>query len=339
MDGRFPGALGLDAGQVESLVATAARAPSLHNSQPWRFRIRSDVIELLADPQRRLGVADPDGREVRIACGAALFNLRLGLLGLGVRPLVSVLADPDDPRVLAAIRNGGKRTMTPEQSRLLEMVPRRRTNRRPFSDADVGLPQQHALRRAAIEEGAWLHVVSEPAQRQELGRLARLAHVRQTGDPAFRAELAAWTGHDGDRADGVPARAGGPFPAPNQTWVTRDFSGGTRDAAAPEAFEAEPLIGVLTVHSDGPREDVRAGAAMQRVLLTATAHGLAASFLSQLVEVDDVREQVRRMLSGTRPPRVVMRFGHGLPVAATPRRAAADLIEPVVDPVGNEHRA
>ena len=328
MDGRFPEALGLSTAQVEGLVATASRAPSLHNSQPWRFRIRPDVIELLADPDRRLPVADPDGREMRIACGAALFNLRLGLQSLGVRPLVSVLTDPD-PLVVAAIRHGGRRRITPDLRRLLDAVPRRRTNRRPFTDTHVGRPEQHALRRAATEEGAWLHVVEDPQQRNELGRLARRAHLRQTGDPAFRAELAAWTGHTDDRDDGVPAHAGGPFPAPNQTWVTRDYSGGTSGTDKPAVYEPDPLIGVLSVHTDGPREDVRAGAAMQRVLLTATVHGLAASFLSQLVEVPDVREQVRRLISGTRPPGVVMRFGHGLPVANTPRRATADLLDPL----------
>jgi hypothetical protein len=331
----FVGALGLTAAQVESAVTTAARAPSLHNSQPWRFRIRPDVIEILADPARRLPVADPDGREMRIACGAALFNLQLALLDRGVRPLVSVLPDPDDPLVVAAVRHGGRRVISPDLRRLFEAVPRRRTNRRPFAAAEIGPPEQRALRRAATEEGAWLHVVTQPGQRAELGRLARTAHRRQTGDPAFVAELAAWTGHGDDRDDGVSVSAGGPSPAPNQTWVTRDFSGGTASGLA--VYEPEPLIGVLSVHTDGPREDVRAGVALQRVLLTATVHGLAASFLSQLVELTDVREQVRRLISGTRPPRVVMRIGHGYPTASTPRRAAADLLVAETTPAGDPH--
>ncbi|TCK22342.1 Acg family FMN-binding oxidoreductase [Pseudonocardia endophytica] len=318
-------ALGLTASQVEGAVATAARAPSLHNSQPWRFHVRPDVIELRADPARRLPVADPDGVEMRVACGAALFTLRLALIELGVRPLVSVLPDRDDPALVAAVRHGGRRTMTPDLRHLRDAVGHRRTNRHPFTGAEVGAPEQLALRRAALDEGAWLYLVSAPEQRAALGRLARAAHLRQLADPAFTAELAAWTGHDGGRDDGVPARAGGPAPAPNQAWVVRDFSGGT--AAPATASEPDPLIGVLSVHTDGPREDVRAGAAMQRVLLTATVHGLSASFLSQLVELPDVREQVRRLLGGTRPPRVVMRFGHGVAVPGTPRRATAEIVD------------
>lgn len=328
----FSGALGLSAAQVEGVVATATAAPSLHNSQPWRFRIRPDVIELLVDPERQVPIADPDGREMRIACGAALFNLRLALIGLGIRPLVSILTDRDDPQVVAAVRHGGRRAISPELRRLLDAVPRRRTNRRPFTDAVVRTPEQLALRRAATEEGAWLHLVTDPAQRAELGRLARSAHLRQTGDPAFATELATWTGNSVGRYDGVPAHVGGPYPAPNQSWVLRDF-GNAGPRPDPAVYEPEPLIGILSVHSDGPREDVRSGEAMQRVLLTATTRGLTASFLSQLVEVPDVREQVRRLINATRPPRVVMRFGHGYPVAGTPRRPPADLLVPVTTSV------
>ena len=311
--------LGLDDDQVRAVLALAGRAPSLHNTQPWRFRLYPDAIELHGDPTRQLPVADPTGRELRIACGAALFTLRLALLGLGIRPLVSVQPDRARPDLLATVRHGGTKPLTPELRLLRDAVPRRQTNRRPFTDVTVPTPVRHALRRAAMEEGAWLHLVTDPAQRLTLGRLARDAHTRQVHDPAFSAELAAWTGHDGDRDDGVPASAGGPLPSPNQTWVTRDFTGESATGKG-AVFETDPLIGVLSVHSDGPREEIRAGQALQRVLLTATVHGVAVSFLSQLVEEPETRERARRQISGTRPPLVVLRMGHGLPAGRAPAR-------------------
>ncbi|SFO07656.1 Nitroreductase family protein [Pseudonocardia ammonioxydans] len=320
-EGRVAGALGLDADATGALLALATRAPSLHNSQPWRFGLFPDRIELHTDPARRLPAADPGDRELRIGCGAALFTLRLGLLGAGIRPMVSRFPDPRDPGLVAVVRHGGTALPSAEQQRLLDAVPRRRTNRRPFRDTAVPGPVRSALRRAAFDEGAWLQLVTDPAELAELGRLAREAHALQTADPAFAAEMSAWTGHAGDRDDGVPATAGGPCPPPNQPWVRRDFGGDAHPRPAPAAFEAEPLIAVLSVHTDGPREDVRAGEALQRVLLTATAEGLSASFLSQVVEVADVREQVRRLLGGIRPPQLVLRLGHGVPVPATPRRA------------------
>ena len=87
-------ALGLSGPETVAVLETAALAPSVHNTQPWSFRVAPDVIELHLDPARRLPVADPDDQELRLACGAALFNLRLALLARGVRPAVALYPDP-----------------------------------------------------------------------------------------------------------------------------------------------------------------------------------------------------------------------------------------------------
>jgi nitroreductase len=323
----IPSTLGLTGEQVEHVLATAGRAPSLHNAQPWLFRLRPEVIELHADPRRRLPVVDPDDREQRIACGAALFTLRLALQGLGIRPIVTLFPDPARPHLVAAVRHGGIRPVTPEQRRLLRAVPLRRTNRHPFTDAAVTQQELYALRRAALDEGAWLHVVDSAGDRAQVQRLAALAHREQIADPAFTAELRRWTGATPDRRDGVPAAAGGPQPAPQDRWVLRDFSAGAAPDRPPgKDFEHDPLIAVLTSHLSGRRAEVQSGQALQRVLLAATAEGLAASFLSQIVEVPGPRDQLRMLIGATRPPQVVMRIGRGWPVVATPRLAVPDLI-------------
>ncbi len=322
-------ALGLTVAQTDQLLATAGRAPSLHNTQPWAFRVRPGVLELHTDPDRRLPVADPHDRELRIACGAALFTLRLALAGYGVRPLVTVLPDRARPGLIAEIRRGGRADATPEQRRLLQAVPRRHTDRSPFSDVVVTSPERHALRRAAIDEGAWLHLVTEPAERAAVQAMAVRAHRHQAADPAFQDELRRWTGTTPDRTDGVPAAAGGPQPAPQDRWVLRDFSAGSAPERVPgKDFENDPLIAVLTTHLTGPHADVRAGQALQRVLLTATAEGLGASFLSQIVEFERTRDELRRLVGAPHPPHVVLRIGRGWPTGATPRRPVADLLLP-----------
>ena len=321
-----PTAFGLSSEQVETLLLTAGRAPSLHNTQPWRFAVLPRLIELYADPQRALPVIDPDRRELRIACGAALYNLRLALHGVGLRPTVTILPDPRRPDLLATVRDGGRKLATPEQSDLLAAVPRRRTNRHPFSEVALTAAELDPLRRAAVEEGAWLHVVADREERDGLQDLAAQAHRLQMDDPAFRAELDRWTAHGPGRDDGVPATAGGPLPAPRRRWVMRDFRG--TDATPAREFEEEPAIAVLTGHVPGHSGDVQVGQALERVLLTATVAGLAVSFLSQVVEVPRTREELRRIVGGTRPPQAVLRIGRGWPVAATPRRAVADLLRP-----------
>ena len=204
-----PAALGLTPDQVASLLTAASRAPSLHNSQPWRFLVRRQVIELWADSERRLPAADPTGREQRLACGAALFNLRLALHGLGIRPLVTLHADGERPDLLASVRFGGRRPPKPVQRQLLAAVPSRRTNRLPFTDEPVTSGERAALHKAAMEEGAWLHMVEDQRERSSLARLTAEAHALQRADPAYQAEVGRWmavvtAGSAADRANGDP---------------------------------------------------------------------------------------------------------------------------------------
>jgi hypothetical protein len=325
-----PAALRLSSDEVAHLLEAASRAPSLHNSQPWRFRVEPDVIELWADPERALPAADPTGREQRVACGAALYNLRLALQGCGVRPLVTLQSDPDRPDLLASVRYGGHKAATPAQLRLLAAVPKRHTNRLPFADDEVTTGERNALRRAALDEGAWLHFVDERGQRDALAGLAAQAHVIQQAHPAFRAEAERWTAVTEDRDDGVPAHANEQRPSAHEPWVKRDFTGGRGrpTAAAGTRFEQDPAIAVISPYTFGLSADVTAGQAMQSVLLTATAEGLAASFLSQVVEVEQTRDQLRRLILGSHSPRVVLRIGRGWPVPSTPRRPVADLLLP-----------
>jgi nitroreductase len=324
---RIPGAFGLPSSTIEALLATAGQAPSLHNSQPWQFHVTPRAIELHADPRRNLVVADPDGRELRIACGAALFNLQLALHNHGIRPIVTILPDQARPGLLAVVRHGGTKEPTPEQRDLLHAVALRRTNRHPFTDESVDTPSLQALRRAALDEGAWLHVVLDPQQRSALRTIAARAHREQTADPAFGAELAAWTATAPERTDGVPASAAGTRPEPQDAWVLRDFTAGTgADRVLGKDFETEPVIAVLSSHLNGPSAEVRVGQALQRVLLTATVAGLATSFLSHVVEVPATREELRRLIRGTRPPQAVLRIGHGWPVPAPPHRRVEDLL-------------
>ncbi|WP_214403689.1 nitroreductase [Pseudonocardia lacus] len=295
-----PAALGLTPEQTADVLAAAGRAPSPDNTQPWRFRVDPTSIALLADRGRRMPATDPDDRELRLACGAALYTLRIALRGYGVRPLVTVLPDRDDPDVIAVVRRGGHRPASPGERRLIEAIRRRRSDPHPFADAAVTVPEQYALRRAAQDEGAWLQVVDGPGERRRVRELVTAAHHQQAAGAA------------GDR------------------WALRGVSG----ADPADGRESEPLIAVLTAHLSGHSADVQAGQALQKVLLTATAEGLSASFLSQVVEVPQTRERLRRLVHGIRAPHAVLRIGRGWPVPATPRRPVADLLAAGPDGTG-----
>lgn len=322
----FPTVFGLPPDEVEDVIRRAGAAPSLHNAQPWRFRVLPDVIEVHSDPQRRLPIADPDDCELRLGCGAALFNLRVALEHAGVRPLVTLLPRLGGPYLLAAVRSGGRSSRGPEFSRLYEAIPNRRNNRRPFLPTPVPTGHRQDLIRAAQEEKGWLHVM-ERGQLGALEGLVHRAHRVQMADRRFRDEMARWTGRAAGTVEGVPAQAAGPRPEPQDQWVLRDFSGGQASARVPgKDFEDDPLLVVLCSHHDSVMEDLQAGQALQRVLLTATSLGLVASLLSQVVEVAEVRDELRRLLGGTLYPHALVRVGYGSPARATPRREPRELL-------------
>jgi nitroreductase len=310
--------------QVRAALVAATAAPSLHNSQPWRFQCAANGIQLYADHTRAVPAADPDHRELTLACGAALLNLRIAIKAMGALPDVRILPDRLRPDLLATVRPAGRRTPTPLDQALARAIPRRRTNRRPFADGAVPPPIRHELRLAAEAERAWLAIL-EPAQLPLLRVLVRRAHATQLADPEFLAEWAHWTGRVEPTPDGVPARNSGPLPEPQDRWTVRDFSGGqARERLPGKDFESDPLIAVIGSFQDGPTAWLQAGQAMQRVLLTATAAGLAASFVSQVVEVPATRRDLRTLIGGAVWPQTVLRIGYGSPVPATPRRDIYD---------------
>lgn len=317
----------LSGDQVHAVLTVATRAPSLHNSQPWRFRCTPSTIELYADTTRALPVADPDERETLLACGAALMNLRLAIRSHGVYPDVRMCPDSRRSNLLAVIRPQGHSPIAPAELRLARAISQRSTNRRPFVDGHIDEPVRHQLRHAAEHERAFLAIVT-PHQEPSLRYLALEAHELQRSNPAFVAEWEHWTAREPGDLDGVPATSGGPLPEPHDELVLRDFSAGRARSRVPgKDFETQPMIAVVGSFHDLPLARLQAGQAMQRVLLTAVTAGLSASFLSQLVEVPTVRKQLRELIGGGLWPQAVLRIGYGSPIPQTPRRDIENILD------------
>ncbi|WP_439381056.1 Acg family FMN-binding oxidoreductase [Amycolatopsis lexingtonensis] len=311
----------LDADQVKSVIGAAVLAPSTHNTQPWRFHCTSAGLELHADPDRALPVADVDQRELLLSCGAALFNLRTAIQALGAHPATTLLPRRDDPTLLAVVRPFAARRPDPRLVELAAAIPRRHTNRTPFEAGAVPPSVVNNLRHAAEVEQAWLPKL-DTRQLEGLRELVHKAHHAQIADPAFLDEWRLWTGRSPESRDGVPEYAAGAMPSDNGGWVLRDF--GSRPRGRTDS--SEPLVVVIGSFDDTAVDRIRAGQAMQRVLLTATAAGLDASFISQPVEVPAVRAELRQLLGGGLWPQIVLRLGRGTPVPWTPRRSLDDVL-------------
>lgn len=312
---------------LRSCLQAAVAAPSVHNSQPWRFRVVGHTVDVFADFSRRLSAVDPAGRELYISVGAAVFNLRISMLALGRVPVLQLLPAPDRPDLAARITPGPAGPAPEFSRRLASVVPLRRTNRQPFTDTLVPTTVLNELADAATAERGTLVMVDRAVRDSVLG-LVRVAEQRWREDPAYWAELETWTRQGAqDRTDGVPPQAYGPWSALEHVPV-RDFG---LIQPAPRwvvPFEAEPSIAVLYTPDDTPLAWLRAGQALQRVLLAATLHGVATTLMTQPLEIPELRERLATP-DGMRP-QALIRLGYGPPIPATPRRPLRDVVDGLV---------
>jgi hypothetical protein len=309
-----------------TMIRRAVLAPSSHNTQPWHFRIADGTIDLFADRMRALPVNDPDDRELTISCGCALLNLRVAAANDEHAVAVKVLPDPAEPDWLAHVSVDSHARPHPTDTELSEQIERRRTYRKRFTQEPVSPLVIEELIAAADSEGAVLRLIDKEDDRQTLAALVAEGDAVQWENPNWRRELAAWM-HPRRRGDGlsVPGLA-----LPIAQFVVRTFDmGGGIGAKNRELADASPLLAVLGTTDDSPHEWLFAGQALQRVLLTASRHGLQASYLNQPVQVPSLRPGIQ-YLSGIRSPQVVLRLGWpSSEIPATPRRPVEDVLEPM----------
>ena len=307
-------------------VATAGiRAPSLHNTQPWLFRLRDGAIEILADPARQLAVADRTGWAVRLACGAAVYNARLALAATGTPAEVVLRPDTTEPDLIARLTPGPERPPTYAEHDLYTAIARRHSNRAPFWPDPVPADIRIRLIEAARTEGAWLDLLVGMTALAGFAQIAQSADRVLRRDTRYQSEMAGWT-HLDTAPDGVPVAAGAPVPEPQDLLPQRAFA--DRRRAPGRDYEPEPLVGILGVPGDNRTHQIVAGQALQKVLLTAADAGLAASMLSQPIEVPAARDQLRRSLGRAGIPQLAVRFGYGQPGHPSPRRDIAEVLLP-----------
>ena len=313
-----------DAGHLRAAAAAAIRAPSLHNSQPWRFRLRDGTIEVLADRTRQLAVADGTGWAVRLACGAATLNARLAL-ACGGRPAeVTLLPRDAGPDVIARLTPGSPRPPTYPEQALCAAIPRRHSNRQPFWPDRVPAEVRVRLIEAARAEGSWLDLLVGVTALSGFAEIAQSADRVLRRNPQYQAELAGWT-HAEAAPDGIPVAAGAPVAEPQDLLPQRSFS--ERRRSPGRDYEPEPLVAILGAAGDRPLDQLMAGQALQRVLLTVTDAGLAGSMISQPIEVPAARDQLRRALGRSGIPQLALRIGYGQPGRPTPRRDLDDVLK------------
>jgi nitroreductase len=316
----------LDRSTAMAMLQAAVRAPSSHNTQPWRFRAHAGAVELRADRTRALPVNDPHDRELTISCGCALFNLRVAAAAAALPLHVRVLPDAHDEDLLATVEVAPSHPVPSHLAVLADMVGVRRTYRRAFAEQPVGAAETAMLVAVAPREQAWLHEIAGEELRHRVAALVAEGDAIQWANPSWRRELAAWM-HPSRRGDGLALPE---LAVPIAQAVVRTFDMGHGVGARDhELADASPLLAVLGTDRDAPDAWLAAGQALQHVLLLACGLGLQASYLNQPIQIASLRPRLQELLGRDGFAQVLLRIGHpGQAVPATPRRRLTDTIDP-----------
>ncbi len=310
----------------------AVLAPSVHNTQPWRFRFHpgpEPQVELLMDVVRDLPALDPTHRQLVISCGAALAAYEIGLRSVGLAPAITILP-PDDPACLARIRVTDLAVGDLHVTQSLQALVQRRSYRGRLTTQPVGQALRSSMQNAATPS-VTLHVVAETSWRA-VEHLIALAALELAETPAVEAEVKTWTRLNERSNDGVPATnwqrtseqtAGAPV-------IQRDFAQGRPLPGEPAVVaqpEGDPLLAVLLTPGDTTIDWVETGRALMRVALVAQEAGLALGYVNQPTEVPGLRAKLAVLMTlpagNFQVPQIVLRLGYPaepLP-PATPRRS------------------
>jgi hypothetical protein len=328
-------------GQAAHLIGMAARAPSVHNTQPWRFKVGECAIELYADATRQLQ-EDPVGREMLISCGAALYGLRLGIRSLGYLPETDPLSYRPEagssprhgrPRPLARVRPGRAAPVTPDDRALLRAVLRRHTHRGLFEPGPLPAGLLARLRDDVAAEGATLAVVEAgPAYDRLAAILATWSRQRDLYPTSHtvvrsRAETQQWTHAASSRArDGVPGYA---FPAVRARedggLPQRDFDLGRGWGLPPTGGAPAQVTAILVTSGDHEEDWLRAGQALQRMLLRAASQWVFADLQTEPLQAPATRALIQYSLALPGWPQMLLQLGVARTAHATARRPITDL--------------
>ena len=317
--------------RLRQVIALSCRAPSVHNSQPWLWRtVDGTTVELYADRTRQLPVADPEGRNLVMSCGAALQHTHEAAKALGLTTIIELPESPSPPGLLARIEFVAGRPPADAPERLLTLE-KRCTDRRRFTSWPVPDARLTKLAEAATGWGAYAIPVTDVSARFRTELLMERAMTLQVSDQRFADEQASWV--ERSQLDGIPAVSATPPLAgrlperPNRFRVAPPGGDSTRAVES-----SDGLIAICTAHDDQVSW-LRAGQTLSALWLQATRAGLSIVPLSQVIEVPETRQALHHdVFADMARPQLLLRVGWQeiarTTLPRTPRRPLDDVLMP-----------
>jgi hypothetical protein len=306
-------------------VTVAGRAPSIHNTQPWHWRVRGPVADLWADTRRQLHVTDPDRRLLVLSCGAALHHAQVALAAAGVAFDLALMPSPNEPLHLARITHTGAGANAADATRLRNSIAARRTDRRALTDEPVPAAAFDAFRGVAERFDIGLEALNRHQVVELAGAVAR-AQRDELHAEAARRELDMLMGIDPTEPVGIPD-ANIPQRPTILTVPMRDF-GHVGTLPIDDYHDYVATYAILHALDDNPVGWLHAGQALSAVWLDATEFNIAVLPLSLAVEQPVTRQMLDHMIGPDRHAQITLRLG--ISDGAQPTAPATPRLPPAV---------
>ncbi|HWS91867.1 MAG TPA: NAD(P)H nitroreductase [Mycobacterium sp.] len=314
---------------IMKAVGLACRAPSLHNSQPWRWVLEARILQLFSDPTRIGRSTDSTGREVLISCGAALDHLRVVMAAVGWQANIDRFPNPNNLKHLASIAFTPIDFVTDAELARAEAVVIRRSDRLPFAAPPQWDSFDPVLRHTVDAHVAVLDVIPDDS-RPQLAVASQLSEQWRRYDSSYHAELRWWTSGL-EEFEGIPPSALPSQAEAKELDVSRQFPAREQDQPRADIAPDRSKILVVSTYDDSRRYVLDAGEVLSTLLLECTEAGLATCTLTHMIEVSAARDIVQRLTQRSELPQLLIRVGQApqgeQPRPPTPRRPLEDVLE------------
>ncbi|MFJ2666363.1 Acg family FMN-binding oxidoreductase [Nocardia fluminea] len=311
---------------IRAAIRLGCRAPSVHNTQPWRWVFDGTRLRLLRDTDRRLTAADPHGRQAVISCGAVLHHVRTAFATHGWRTETTRLPDPTRPDLLATIEFLPWPDPPIAVFRRAEAIGQRYTDRLPMAEPIGWASVRLALDALVSPHEVTLDVLDEEA-RARLSLASEQSDALRRYDMEYQGELRWWAGHPGT-PEGVPPSALTSESEHARVGVARSFPSRGPSARRGDLRDHARLL-VLTAVDETPMMWLHTGEALSAVLLECTASGMATCALTHITELAAGRRLLSSLIGHPGVPQVILRVGTASDdqaPPATPRRPLTDIL-------------
>jgi hypothetical protein len=312
--------------QMRELVRYASLAANGHNTQPWKFAIKQNAIEIYPDLTRRLPAVDPSEREQWISLGCALENLLLGACAAGY---VANVTYPDT----ADFIHIGLAADRAQATSLFDAIPVRQNTRSVYDGQLIKTADLNQLQALPLEPGVALCFISSPTDMNTVLEYVNQGNLSQYADQAYLTELIQWLRFNKKEAlaslDGLYTLCSGNPEVPR--WIGQLVVGGTQPQQQADTdakkLHSSPGAVVVTSEADDKTAWVRTGQVYERLALKMTSLNIKSAFLNQPIEVAKVRGQLQSAIGlGNALPQLLLRFGYANPMPRSLRRPVEQVL-------------